>query len=339
MKLKLKNSQLLLLTAALFALLFSSGCISPHQVQRHRHPLLYPDMTPFVPEGRIRHIPTEADILSSEGSPQKTEEGDDGEKKASGSGSSGSGEEKNAVVNGGLLVSPSGATGESIARAALEKVGAATVNYPDQKKFNEDCSGFVRSVYWTAGIDLFAAGTRPDDNGVTAIYRFIYARGGIKKSSPLPGDLVFFQDTADTNRDGRWNDGLTHIGIVESVGVDGTVMLIHRNSRGIVREHMNIDHPDDKKDELGNVINDYIRGQPSPKLLGQLFFSYGTVLADRGESDLSKALKNAAAGSDNKSSSGAASAEKKSSENAASKNASSDETKPAASVSAGADAK
>jgi hypothetical protein len=98
----------------------------------------------------------------------------------------------------------------------------------------------------------------------------------------LPGDLVFFRETYDQNRDGRRNDGLTHVGLVEDVDAAGTVTVIHRVSRGVVRYRMNLARPEVQKDpRTGAVLNDRLRapGRGRPQVLtGQLFAAYATLL-------------------------------------------------------------
>jgi hypothetical protein len=149
-----------------------------------------------------------------------------------------------------------------------------------RKRYPDDCTGLVRAVFDQVGIDLFA-NARPGDNGVTAIYRFAEARGRIYTGGrPVAGDLVFFHDTYDRNRDVHRN-GLTHIGLVEKVEDDRTVWIIHRVRRGVVRYRMNLEQPDLRIDKSGRVLNDYLR-VPSPGrrdvLTAQLFTAYATVL-------------------------------------------------------------
>ncbi len=105
-----------------------------------------------------------------------------------------------------------------------------------------------------------------------------------EKGTPVPGDLVFFRETYDQNRDGRTNDGLTHVGLVERVLEDGTVTVIHRVSRGVVRYRMNLAHPLARKDPAsGRAINDYLRAPGSGEkgvLTGQLFSAYASLLPE-----------------------------------------------------------
>ena len=131
---------------------------------------------------------------------------------------------------------------------------------------------------WTSSRRRSAA-----DNGVTAIFRYAERSGRVYRGGwPVPGDLVFFRETYDLNRDGHLNDGLTHVGIVDTVSDDATVTIIHRVRRGVVRYRMNLNHPDRRTDpDSGRPINDYLRAsspQTKAQLTGQLFAAYATVL-------------------------------------------------------------
>lgn len=151
----------------------------------------------------------------------------------------------------------------------------------DGHRFGDDCTGLVRAAYSRAGIDLMTA-AEPGDNGVTAIWRFAARHGRIYTGGlPVAGDLVFFKETYDLNRDGRANDGLTHVGLVDQVDADGTVIVIHRVSRGVVRYRMNLAHPTSATSSAGRRVNDWLRaGGPGnkPRLTAELFAGYATLL-------------------------------------------------------------
>src|SRR5271154_4967259 len=84
---------------------------------------------------------------------------------------------------------------------ARRLLGRRTVSWPGQG-FPDDCSGLVEGIYASVGVPLQGAAQR-GDNGVTGLYRYAQARGRIFASGvPAPGDLVFFRDTYDQNRDG-----------------------------------------------------------------------------------------------------------------------------------------
>ncbi|MCP3101706.1 CHAP domain-containing protein [Myxococcus sp. K15C18031901] len=148
-----------------------------------------------------------------------------------------------------------------------------------------DCTGLIEGVYAQAGVS-FKGTVKPGDNGVTALYRFAQAHGRVYTDGrPVPGDLVFFRETYDQNRDGRRNDGLTHVGIVDDVDDQGTVTVIHRVRRGVVRYRMNLERPHLPRDpKTGEVLNDLLRSpgpQKDPVLTGQLFAAFGSVLPPR----------------------------------------------------------
>jgi hypothetical protein len=69
---------------------------------------------------------------------------------------------------------------------------------------------------------------------------------------------------------------------VESVDSEGTVSIIHRVSRGVMRYRMNPDRPALRNEPgTGRVLNDWLRGSSGsgkPVLTGQLFAVYGAVL-------------------------------------------------------------
>ncbi len=147
-----------------------------------------------------------------------------------------------------------------------------------------DCTGFVEAVHSRAGVSLRSAAAK-GDNGVTAFYRYARTKGRVyTRGTPRPGDLVFFRETYDRNRDGRSNDGLTHVALVDKVEPNGTVVVIHRVKRGVVRYRMNLARPDLKKDpRTGAVLNDMLRvpgANKAPVLTGQLFAAYGSVLPE-----------------------------------------------------------
>lgn len=178
-----------------------------------------------------------------------------------------------AEVPEGPLQVPSGARDTAV-QLAQKLVGKSKI-VVDGKQYRDDCTGLVGAIYARLGVDLFSGG-EPGDNGVTAVWRFAAAHGRLYEGGrPVGGDLVFFKDTYDLNRDGRVNDGLTHIGLVEKVGEDGTVTVIHRVARGVVRYRMNL------QDRDSASKNDYLRSagaQAKPLLTSQLFAGYATLL-------------------------------------------------------------
>ncbi len=149
------------------------------------------------------------------------------------------------------------------------------------KTWGDDCTSFVRALYEPLGVSLLSE-AQPGDNGVTAMWRFASRHGRIFQGGrPLPGDLVFFKETSDRNRDGQENDGLTHIGLVEDVEADGTVLVIHRVARGVVRYRMNLSTPTQLRTAGGKRLNDWLRTEApgsKPRLTAELFAGFATLL-------------------------------------------------------------
>lgn len=101
-----------------------------------------------------------------------------------------------------------------------------------------DCSGFVEAVYLKLGLDVMQKNA--GGNGIAKIHAWCKVhRLGPSFRKPLPGDLVFIDQSYDANGDGRIDgrDILSHAGFVESVRADGWIILLHAaNEReGITR--------------------------------------------------------------------------------------------------------
>lgn len=167
------------------------------------------------------------------------------------------------------------ARGRRVARRAVGLVGVSLASY----RVPNDCSGLARLAYQSVGVELLSHGTRPGENAVNAIYRRARARGALHWKTPQPGDLVFFRETYDRNRDGVRNDGLTHVGVVETVAKDGTVTFVHRGGPGVRRARMNPRFPTVRA-QKGHTLNDYLRRADATgraRLTGELFVGYASA--------------------------------------------------------------
>jgi hypothetical protein len=150
------------------------------------------------------------------------------------------------------------------------------------RKFNWDCTGTVLAIYWYAGMDLARDFGKFRGNGVSRLYKSLEREDLLYSTPyPVPGDLVFWDNTLDENGDGVWNDPLTHVGMVMSTDQDGTVSYVHLHVRkGIVVDRMNLFRPDEQKESHWGqvrIINSPLRmaqpGKPHPPqwLAGQLY--------------------------------------------------------------------
>jgi hypothetical protein len=180
-------------------------------------------------------------------------------------------------------------TGGPGCRLALARLAREQLKRPrfsvSGRSYRRDCSGFVMATLSLAGVDLRASLPKraPGEGGVSLLYRMARERGLLHRNRvPDVGDLVFFDDTHDRDKDGRADDPLTHVGLVERVEPDGTITFIHRVRRGTLRYRMNLFRPDERRDpKTGKVLNHYLRLGASPdgrRLTGQLFHAFATVL-------------------------------------------------------------
>lgn len=181
---------------------------------------------------------------------------------------------------------PDPALGERLAARAARWEGHAGAFSAAGRRFPPDCSGFAYAVYEAEGVPLrrLAGLAAPaETSGAAALHRaavrygVVFGGGG---EWPVPGDLVFFHDTYDRDRNGGADDRFTHVGIVESVS-GGTVAFLHRGGRRVVRAAVTPDRPLVAR-EGGALLNSPLREKRSaahaPALAGELFAGYGRIL-------------------------------------------------------------
>jgi peptidoglycan DL-endopeptidase CwlO len=160
------------------------------------------------------------------------------------------------------------APGLDLERARLVGAARRRVGEP----FRGDCSGFVLAALRDARVrvpPLPAARSRSASLWL--------ACRPVEK--PRPGDLAFFHDTYDRDRDGRLDDRFTHVAVVERV--EGRrVVLVHRNGSRVERLRMSLDRPGDA--DQNDVLRVKRRGDaPGTRYLaGELFAAFGALLGD-----------------------------------------------------------
>ena len=171
----------------------------------------------------------------------------------------------------------------AIVRTAAKLVGAKTIE-SNGRRIAYDCAGVTHAVFLKHGIDLYGSSANDSEaNGVRLIHTHIRQQGTFHQGPVVhPGDLVFFNNTWDYNGDGKVNDPLTHIGIVERQEPDGTVVFISRVAAAIERYHMNLALPHVHKTADGRILNDYLRRKDvsdpanTTYLTGELFAQFAT---------------------------------------------------------------
>jgi len=176
--------------------------------------------------------------------------------------------------------------GERIAARADSWVGREGAFEVNGERFPADCSGFVEAVYAMEGVPLrrlMQHAAPRESSGAAAAHRaasrygVVFGGGG---EWPRPGDLVFFHDTYDRDRDGRQDDRFTHVGIVLYVS-EGTVVFAHRGSQAVVIGAMTPGRPHETADG-DRLLNSHMRqkrkARPDARLLaGELFAGYGRI--------------------------------------------------------------
>jgi hypothetical protein len=169
----------------------------------------------------------------------------------------------------------------------------------DGERYGADCSGFVQAVFAAEGLPLrrLAGRSAPrETSGAAALHRaardfgVVFGGGG---EWPRPGDLVFWHDTYDRDGDGRSDDRFTHVGIVQYVADGGTVVFIHRGSKGVVRGAMTPSRPGQAADGdllLNSTLRAKAKAKPgAPVLAGELFAGYGRIDPRRVPRDVARA--------------------------------------------------
>lgn len=134
------------------------------------------------------------------------------------------------------------------------------------KDYRADCSGTVKAIYDAAGLSLGKV------EGTEAIYAYIKKNGKLDMRQGKSGDLVFF--TAGDNKK------LAHIGFVEEILPDQTILFIHNMNGLIIRSRMNLKSPNLQVDpQSGARLNHILRRASQKKgyTAGQLFAGFGRL--------------------------------------------------------------
>ena len=167
---------------------------------------------------------------------------------------------------------------EQVLRTARSLEGQTDLRV-DGRRWRSDCSGFVRSCFAGAGLELGAVeGARSDSE---SIYRALAERGRTRgrRARVRPGDLAFFHNTWDRNGDHLRDDRFTHVALVERVDDDGTVHLMHYASGRVKRDVVNPRRPGRARDPgSGKAWNSVLRRGRGRVLSGQLLFRWGRPL-------------------------------------------------------------
>ena len=135
----------------------------------------------------------------------------------------------------------------------------------DGVSYGDDCAALVRAALAGAGRPLPSSAR--DAAGLAAHAR---AAGLLRTGAPRAGDLVFLADRPDGSP--------AHVGIVETVSDDGTVLVLHRAARGVARLRANAAQPWKARGEGGKWLNDVLVVGGSRVPAGRLVVGYASLL-------------------------------------------------------------
>lgn len=132
-------------------------------------------------------------------------------------------------------------------------------------RYGDDCVALVRASFSRAGVVLPAGATT-----ASALHVVARERGLLRRGAPAVGDVVFLAD--------RPGGAPAHVGIVESVGDDGTALVLHRTGRGVARLRLNSSHPWTLRGGDGRLVNDPLVTGGGRVPAGRLFLAWASLV-------------------------------------------------------------
>ncbi len=133
---------------------------------------------------------------------------------------------------------------------------------------------FVAHVLRASGQDIDVARNAPY---AAALYKELQTRGtAVATDDVRPGDLVFFHDTADNNGNGKPDDGVTMVGVVERAQGSHVVFIAQRAGK-VRRMAVDPQQPLVVRDPTNEVVNTRLvrwPGSPAPLTTGQCLTGY-----------------------------------------------------------------
>ncbi|WP_242343973.1 CHAP domain-containing protein [Anaeromyxobacter terrae] len=144
------------------------------------------------------------------------------------------------------------------AAASLLGASAIVIGGADH---GDGCDALVRAALAEGGVAL-------PDGDASALHAAAKARGGVRRGNARPGDLLFLSD--------RPGGPVEHVGLVERVADDGTVVFLHRTARGVARLRLTASSPWKARTEAGKALNDVLVVGAGRVTTGRLLVGYAT---------------------------------------------------------------
>ncbi len=172
-----------------------------------------------------------------------------------------------------------------IVAKAQSLLGKKVIHGKNGTVFHYDCSGFIQAVYSYLDISFTDPVARQTQFQSLNIYKYCKKNGTVFIGTlPKPGDIIFFDNTYDRNKNNRLDDRITHVGLVERVQTNHTITFIHVTTRkGIIRGYINTVKPTVHIAD-NSIINSFLRARRSGDtaktryLAGELVHAYGSII-------------------------------------------------------------
>ncbi|MDA0712487.1 MAG: hypothetical protein O2897_00665 [bacterium] len=150
-----------------------------------------------------------------------------------------------------------------------------------KKKYTADSAGTVLAIYDFFGVNLKPKKNNKNNDSVQNIYEATKEKGLIDKQSTEPLDLIFFDSTFDRNNNGKLDDHITHVGIVEQILPDDTIIFIHFLGASIIRSRMNLKNPSmqyntQNKERINHLLRSSTQKEEN-LTSAELFFGFGRI--------------------------------------------------------------
>lgn len=192
------------------------------------------------------------------------------------------------ILTGCSVKTPSIETKEEIPQTHQAKI-TDTLESTINKNIGNDCSDFVSIVNQELNNIYFDEKELDFSKGVgksQAIYNLYEKQGKIStKDLPSIGDLIFFKDTVKPSK--KSNSQITHIGIVQTINNDNTIIFLHNINGKVTQGYINLDNMDSHNIN-GKIVNSFIvrcttKSTPNHKCLSSKFLAgYGKVNGKEG---------------------------------------------------------
>ena len=142
---------------------------------------------------------------------------------------------------------------------------------------------YISAIYQHNGVDLKKASPKRMMPSIGELYQYAFSQKLVYQNTrPAIGDLAFFHNTTDRNRDGLWNDWHTLVGIVEAIDADETISVLVYEGNEIRRIHLNLKFPELHKGRKGQILNTQIRANEGSYkgIASKLFGGFANLLGD-----------------------------------------------------------